>query len=69
MTSAAKVSEAAGLPAVHKDMSVSVSVRKDVKAPAAKAYAEPVVVTSSSINLPEESAMQNTAARMCIHSK
>lgn len=69
VTSTAEMSAPAGFQAVHKDASVSVSVRKDVKAPAAKAYAEPVVVTSSSINLPEESAMQNTAAPMCIHSK
>lgn len=69
VTSAAKVSEAAGLPAVHKDMSVSVSVRKDVEAPAAKAYAAPVAVTSSSISLPEERAMQNAAAPMRIHAK
>lgn len=67
MTSAAKVSEAAGLPAVHKDMSVSVSVRKDVEAPAAKAYAAPVAVTSSSIVMPDENAMRNAVAPLPVN--
>ena len=67
VTSAAKVSEAAGLPAVHKDMSVSVSVRKDVEAPAAKAYAAPVAVTSSSIVMPDENAMRNAVAPLPVN--
>ena len=69
VTSAAEMSAPAGFQAVRKDASVSVSARKDVEAPAAKAYAEPVVVTSSSISLPEERAMQNAAAPMRIHAK
>ena len=69
VTSAAEMSAPAGFQAVRKDASVSVSARKDVEAPAAKAYAEPVVVTSLSISLPEERAMQNAAAPMRIHAK
>jgi len=36
-----------------------ISVRKDVEAPVAKVYTEPVVVTSSSIELPDENMLQN----------
>lgn len=56
-----KSSAQTGFSIAREKMSVpeGISVRKDVEAPVAKVYTEPVVVTSSSIELPDENMLQN----------
>lgn len=56
-----KSSAQTGFSIAREKMSVpeGISVRKDVEAPVAKVYAEPVVVAPSSVELPDASAVQD----------